>query len=64
MFGKVAESICCSEIASAIEYHQALQTYLHECEVPIIAPIAESSILASLKKDEKSKKKNKTKNKK
>ncbi|UIZ21616.1 hypothetical protein KXD40_000033 [Peronospora effusa] len=30
MFKKVAESICCAEIASAIEYHQALQTYLHD----------------------------------
>ncbi|CAI5717905.1 unnamed protein product [Peronospora destructor] len=59
MFDKVVESICCNEIASAIEYHQALQTYLHDCEVPVIAPMTESSTLSSSQKDKKSKKKGK-----
>ncbi|CAI5709719.1 unnamed protein product [Peronospora farinosa] len=59
MFKKVAESICCNEIASAIEYHQALQTFLHDCEVPAIQPITESSTSTSLKKAKKSKKKGK-----
>jgi hypothetical protein len=56
MFDGVAKAICSDEIASAIEYHQALQTYLHDCEIPVVAPVAEPSSSSS-KKDKKNKKK-------
>ncbi|DAZ92844.1 TPA: hypothetical protein N0F65_012515 [Lagenidium giganteum] len=32
MFGKVARAICTDKIDQAIEYHSALQVYLHSCD--------------------------------
>lgn len=39
--------VCSDELAEALAYHQALQTYLHKCEVPV------SSTPATSKKDKK-----------
>ncbi|KAG7380644.1 Protein of unknown function (DUF773) [Phytophthora pseudosyringae] len=57
IFDGVAKAICSDEIAGAIEYHQALQAYLHDCEFPVAAPVAESTSSSSSKRDKKSKKK-------
>ncbi|KAL3662510.1 hypothetical protein V7S43_012366 [Phytophthora oleae] len=60
IFDDVAKAICSDEIASAIEYHQALQTYLHDCEIPVVeSTSASSSRKETSKKDKKSKKKSK-----
>ncbi|KAE9030014.1 hypothetical protein PR002_g9995 [Phytophthora rubi] len=58
-FDGVAKAICCDEVANAIEYHQALQTYLHDCELPVAIPVADSTGSSSSKKDKKNKKKGK-----
>ncbi|KAG6582761.1 CDK5 activator-binding protein [Phytophthora cinnamomi] len=59
IFDGVAKAICCDEIADAIEYHQALQTYLHDCEVPVVASVVEATSSSSSKKEKKNKKKGK-----
>lgn len=59
IFDGVAKAICCDEVANAIEYHQALQNYLHDCEVPVVIPVADSIGSSSSKKDKKNKKKGK-----
>uniref|UniRef100_H3HB95 Uncharacterized protein n=1 Tax=Phytophthora ramorum TaxID=164328 RepID=H3HB95_PHYRM len=59
IFDGVAKAICCDEIVSAIKYHEALQTYLHDCEIPVLAPAETPSSTSSSKKDKKNKKKGK-----
>ncbi|RLN73476.1 hypothetical protein BBJ28_00015618 [Nothophytophthora sp. Chile5] len=59
IFAGVAKAICCDDIADAIEYHRALQTYLHDCEAPTAAPAAGPESLSSSKKDRKAKRKDK-----
>lgn len=54
LFDGVAKAICSDEIATAIEYHQALQAYLHDCEIPVV--VTESISSSSSKKKKKSKK--------
>ncbi|KAG1701786.1 hypothetical protein DVH05_010280 [Phytophthora capsici] len=49
------------EITSAIEYLQALQRYLHDCEIPVAESTrSSSSRKETSKKDKKNKKKSKT----
>lgn len=43
IFQEVGESICDDEIVRAIEYHEALQTYLHSCEPPVIDTPADAT---------------------
>ncbi|KAG7399476.1 Protein of unknown function (DUF773) [Phytophthora boehmeriae] len=57
IFDGVAKAICSDGIANAIEYHRALQTYLHDCEIPVVAPISSSAGSTSSKKDRKQKRK-------
>lgn len=60
IFDGVAKAICSDEIASAIEYHQALQSYLHDCEIPVAESTrSSSSRKETSKKDKKNKKKSK-----
>ncbi|KAK1930559.1 CDK5RAP3-like protein [Phytophthora citrophthora] len=60
IFDDVAKAICSDEIASAIEYHQALQTYLHDCEILVVeATSSSSSRKETSKKDKKKNKKGK-----
>ncbi|CAH0520816.1 unnamed protein product [Peronospora belbahrii] len=59
IFDKVAKTICCDEIVSAITYHQALQNYLHNCEMPAMTSVAECSSSSFSKKGENSRKKGK-----
>ncbi|GMF49205.1 unnamed protein product [Phytophthora fragariaefolia] len=59
IFDGVAKAICCDKIANAIEYHQALQTYLHDCEIPVVVSVSDSTSSSSSKKDRKNKKKGK-----
>ncbi|GMF18464.1 unnamed protein product [Phytophthora lilii] len=59
IFDGVAKAICCESIVDAIEYHQAVQTYLHECEVPVGVPAPEPTSSSSSKKDKRGKKKSK-----
>ncbi|KUF94384.1 Pre-mRNA-splicing factor RSE1 [Phytophthora nicotianae] len=59
IFDGVAKAICSDEIANAIEYHQALQVYLHDCEIPVVASVMESTSSSSSKKGKKGRKKSK-----
>ncbi|POM73268.1 Hypothetical protein PHPALM_9900 [Phytophthora palmivora] len=59
IFNAVAKSICSDQIADAIEYHQVLQSYLHDCEIPVVSSVTESTSSSSSKKDKKNKKKGK-----
>uniref|UniRef100_M4BHL0 Uncharacterized protein n=1 Tax=Hyaloperonospora arabidopsidis (strain Emoy2) TaxID=559515 RepID=M4BHL0_HYAAE len=59
IFDQIAKTICCVEIDGAIEYHQALQSYLHDCEVPTVTSAAESVASPCSQKGTKSKKKGK-----
>lgn len=34
LFAEVARVVCSEELVEALAYHQALQTYLHKCDVP------------------------------
>ncbi|CAI5733418.1 unnamed protein product [Hyaloperonospora brassicae] len=54
---EIANAICCVEIDDAVEYHQALQSYLHDCEVPTVTSSAESMPSPRSQKGMKSKKK-------
>ncbi|ETM36484.1 hypothetical protein L914_16836 [Phytophthora nicotianae] len=59
IFDGVAKAICSDEIANAIEYHQALQVYLHDCEIPVVASVMESTSSSSSKNGKKGRKKSK-----
>ncbi|TMW66533.1 hypothetical protein Poli38472_004298 [Pythium oligandrum] len=39
LFADVAKVICSDDVDAAIEYHTAMQTYLHNCDVPVIATV-------------------------
>ncbi|KAL7686481.1 putative CDK5 regulatory subunit-associated protein [Plasmopara halstedii] len=59
LFHGVATAICCEEICDAIEYHQALQVYLHDSEVSASATESDKSAIIVTKKDKKTRKKGK-----
>eukprot|EP00644_Phytophthora_capsici_P001061 jgi/Phyca11/9974/fgenesh1_pm.PHYCAscaffold_43_\ len=60
IFDGVAKAICSDEITSAIGYLQALQRYLHDCEIPVAESTrSSSSRKETSKKDKKNKKKSK-----
>ncbi|KAI9914039.1 hypothetical protein PsorP6_005082 [Peronosclerospora sorghi] len=54
LFDEVARAICCDEMAGAIAYHEALQTYLRNCDIPAVTPSTESISLEKVKKTKQS----------
>ncbi|TDH70376.1 hypothetical protein CCR75_000390 [Bremia lactucae] len=51
MFDGVGKAICSEKIDAAMKYHQALQTYLHDCDTPAVASVSEFSNATALSKD-------------
>lgn len=55
IFQAVGESVCAGEVLRAIEYHEALQTYLHSCEPPVMETVADEGTASSKGKPKKKK---------